>query len=67
MADRAPTRSTDLVLARSWHAVVPQRCDMGKHGSSHDMQKIMMAVLTALQEEKERTEERAAEQDAQPS
>jgi MFS family permease len=32
-----------------------------------DMQKIMMAVLTALQEEQQRAQERAAEQDVQPS
>jgi MFS family permease len=32
-----------------------------------DMQKIMLAVLTALREEKERAEERAAEQEIHPS
>jgi hypothetical protein len=31
-----------------------------------DMNKIMLAVLTALQEEKERTEARAAEQGGSP-
>ena len=41
--------------------------DLGVQASGQDMNKIMMAVLQALQDEKERAEEKAAEQGAHPA
>jgi hypothetical protein len=40
---------------------------MGFHALPQDMNKIMMAVLVALQEERDREVERAAEQGASPA
>ena len=40
--------------------------DQRKHLQRHDMQKLMVAVLVALQEERDRQAEQAAEQGVQP-
>lgn len=49
-----------------WHvdgtAIGRTPSDLGLHAFQQDMNKIMMAVLQALQDEKERAEELAADQ-----
>ena len=45
----------------------PQCSDLGFRPSPQDMNKIMMAVLVALQEERDREAERAAEHGAAPA
>jgi hypothetical protein len=58
-----------MLMAGRWHALGRERPDhQGEPRHNEDRQKIMLAVLVALQEERDRQQERAAaEQAEQPS